>query len=231
MTSECKSLSFPNTYYKLSKLEEIIGIYNALNTLVGDKYPMEKIEYFARIFELTPSSDKKTIERIYSRIALFDLLVCSNYFAKTKNNLESIKLNHHYQLVNFPDVQCSLSHCQNGFSCIYTTSPDLFLGIDLEPRTRIINPNSKRFFSSQNDTSEPLLNLWVKKEAAFKAIHHYVLRKDLHSPPTGLHEITVCHDKFYFEDKVGNKSKIQGDFLDFSSEDFIHFAAKISLNL
>ena len=66
----------------------------------------------------------------------------------------------------------SVSHTRNlGIVALTDKRYHKSIGIDLEFHQRQVRENSKKFWINQDDQLEdPLLNLWVKKEAAFKAI-------------------------------------------------------------
>lgn len=228
MTSECKSLSVPNTYYKFWKLEQINSILNSIDETLECHTVEEKVDCLALTFQLKDSSKRKKIERVFSRIALYDILTLSGMVKKKKGSLDLIYINEKFQLEKIPQIQCSLSHSKDLFCCIVSANSNFVFGIDIEPRTRIISSNSKRLFSNQLDqtSNKDLLYLWVQKEAAYKAIYHVFFRNNVKNtnspPPKGLHEITVKFNQFTYHE-------MNGELINLSTEDFICFVAQISI--
>ena len=87
----------------------------------------------------------------------------------------------------------SLSHSKNiGIICLAKAADIQSIGIDLEFEGRKINPKSARFFMQPDEDHSNLLEAWVKKEAAFKAI------SPLYPDCKLLKQIRFQNNKFYF---------------------------------
>jgi 4'-phosphopantetheinyl transferase EntD len=109
----------------------------------------------------------RALEFTLSRLSL---LKCLEQFGviSTFENLEIIG---HKNLKSHPDFLVSLAHTKNvGLGILAPNEEFKSIGIDIEACDRPIKDDSQKFFKNSEDDEIPLLNLWVTKESAFKAI-------------------------------------------------------------
>ena len=101
----------------------------------------------------------------------------------------------HLSLKSAPQTLVSISHAgTTGGACISPREKHLSIGMDIEDQNRNIPQKTKKFFMNEYDDQEydeNLLDLWVKKEAAFKAISP--LKKEIKT----LNDLFIRGNKFY----------------------------------
>lgn len=105
-----------------------------------------------------------------SRTALAKLL---NNKGHTVSDLRQDLILSNYQIMPlFPDYITSLSHTKGAGAAILAQKADYqSIGVDIEWCDRVFKPEIQIFFKNDNDrTTKDLLELWTKKEAAFKAL-------------------------------------------------------------
>lgn len=75
-------------------------------------------------------------------------------------------------VIGIPELQISLSHTRMGLGLCYGALGKTSVGVDLEWETRVIKPGIEKFFknSSDNELDFSTLEIWSRKEAAFKAL-------------------------------------------------------------
>jgi len=182
-------------------------------------HPLEK---WNDLLDLNNATNEKMWERVLVRIFLAMTLGL-----EIPKEAQKVRLNNQYKLINLPKIQSSLSHHKKFMACCYTSKTGTFLGIDIEPCDRKILIESYRLFAHKDDTSneiDDLLSLWVKKEAAFKAIHHYQEKKGIAKKIQTLAEVAITQNDFFF--KNVNESK-QGVLKNISKDNYICFLASI----
>lgn len=198
MTPKGNSLAQIDSYYSVNDLVSVQKLYEDLRKKLGIKNDSQLLTFLKEKFALSDSSPSKLLERIYSRLALFNLLSLED-----PNDLGLVQLRSDFQLRNLSDIQCSLSHSTSSFACVYTKAKHVSVGIDTEPANRIIADQAKRLFANEkDDASQDLLKLWVQKEAAFKAITHYQVKHQKANKLDliqGLHEISIQQETFFYK--------------------------------
>jgi len=118
------------------------------------------------------------------------------------NTFTDLEIENHHHLVHYPDLLVSLSHTQHlGAAWVSKSDEQLSIGLDLELCQREVKKNTFKFFINSDDSSEDPLQLWVKKEAAFKAISSHLLIPDL-----TLKSIIIDKQNFH----LNNNDKIKG---------------------
>jgi hypothetical protein len=180
-------------HYRLDNFGSIWKRNDQLISAVG-------IKQLASALGLGPSSEKKVKERIASRLQLAELLGL-----ELPTQLDLLKFNEEFRLYRIPGVQCSLSHSNKILASVYSKKNNFFLGIDVEEKNRTIATEAKRLFAhKQDDLHENLLELWVKKEAAYKAIYHWQTSLGLNpdNKIKGLFEISVQDLSFSYKENL-----------------------------
>jgi phosphopantetheinyl transferase (holo-ACP synthase) len=216
MSTDGKFLANLEVYYNVLLEKDMELLKTQLVTI----YPLEK---WNQLLNLGPATSEKMWERVLVRIFLGKTLGL-----EIPKDAQKVQLSNLYQLINLPEIQCSLSHHKKFMACCYTSKPATFLGIDIEPRERVILSESYRLFAHKKDDSDEqneLLKLWVKKEAAFKAIHHYQSKNNFEKKITSLAEVAITKNDFFFENIADSKP---GILVDLSHDTFICFLAILS---
>ena len=145
-------------------------------------------------------------ERNYynSRKALLSIL--KEFGPWTMHDLE---IKRHLHLIRDPKIKVSLSHTKQYGAAACSNAPDILsVGIDLELSNRQMKDGSEKYFVNDMDPKEDSLKLWVKKEAAFKALSPLVKKK---YPNLLLKQIWVTDDSFgiYPQKKVLGSLKLE----------------------
>lgn len=184
----------------LADLDAYYSIQNITNVKKKNTFLSKSLNLDAlkTQLHLGPASEKKQWERIYARLSLGELLGL-----KLPQDLKLLSFDCNFSLPLMTNCHTSLSHTQQHVACIYTKNSDIFLGIDIEPHSRKINLDAKRLFAHAKDTlHQNILDLWVKKEAAFKAIFHWQTAQNLEqtSKIRGLHQIIIKNNLFYLDE-------------------------------
>mgnify|MGYP001158818305 CR=1 FL=1 len=205
-------------YYNIIHSEEIERLKILLT---------EKVDFNVLIsqLDLANATKEKNLERIIARMLLgktlgIDLL----------HKPENLQFNKYFQLQSYPQIQCSLSHHKQFMACCLTSKKNTFIGIDIEPSTRTVHNESKRLFAHPKDkgVDSMLLKLWVKKEAAFKAIFHWQVQTSAEKKIRGLHQIAVVDNEFFFEEDA---MTCQGNFTNLCGTNFICYLAVIVIQI
>ncbi len=121
---------------------------------------------------------------------------------KKEDSIEEIELEieSHLHLKKNPQLLVSLSHTKAiGAACICHNRYAQSIGLDIEWSERIIKPGIEKFYLNDNDDliSHTKLDLWMIKEAAFKAISPiYEKSKNLEDKPLVLKDIIVKNNQF-----------------------------------
>lgn len=119
------------------------------------------------------ASKARAQEYYISRLALFDCLKQKKTVA-LRTNAEDLRIVNNLYLELFPEILASISHTQNfGAAVIADCNKYRSIGIDIELKSRTINPQVEKYFINQSDSLEDQQDIffsWIKKEAAFKAV-------------------------------------------------------------
>lgn len=204
-------------YYNIYDFDQIENLKQLLTKNVG-------LEILKVKLNLTSGSHSKIWERILSRYLLGQTMGLN-----LPEELEKLRFNADFQLENMHHLQSSLSHHQHYIACAYSRKSLCFIGIDIEPQTRKIQPEAYRLFAHHEDdphAKDNLLQLWVKKEAAFKAIFHWQTSQKCIDRIKGLHQIVIEHNQFYLNQK---SSLSLGTLRDLSTTDFYCYLAVIQM--
>ena len=184
------------------------GNYNAMkckfNSLKLPEVP--KMDFI--LMEFLDEDGRPTREewRKASRHGLRILLEGSGFTPK-----ETLEYNH-MGPIEYPEFVMSLSHSKNiGIICLAKKEDFRSIGIDLEFEGREITPKSAKFFMQSGEDDSNLLEAWINKEAAFKAI------SPLYDDCKLLKQIRYQNQQFYFltSGPIGEQ-KITGEAMTFS---------------
>lgn len=148
-----------------------------------------------------------------------------------EKDLHLLIFNKEFNLKNLPHIQSSLSHSQEHIGCAYTNQKDTYIGIDIESTHRKMTSEAKRLFSHPQDAKHSnLLELWVKKEAAFKAIFHWQTSQKIqeHEKIQGLFQIAMQDDHFFIED-LNHEQRLGQIALSPQGEEYLYSIAQINL--
>ncbi|MCK5883132.1 MAG: hypothetical protein KAG61_05545 [Bacteriovoracaceae bacterium] len=115
------------------------------------------------------SSPSRGRDFYLSRTALKNCLVdLSPDFDKI--GLDDLAIENHQHLEKYPQIAVSLSHTKEYAAAIISDDPHVVsVGIDLELTTRPIKKGIIKYFDHNFDSAYSPLELWVIKEACFKA--------------------------------------------------------------
>lgn len=108
-----------------------------------------------------------------------------------------LEISNHYNLTQFPEIVASLSHTGNlGAALLAPIKQYPSVGIDIELKERKVSKGAEKYFFNEHDLpgSNPL-EIWIKKEAAFKALSP-VLSKFKWKKVLLLKHIWIKGDKF-----------------------------------
>ncbi|MCB9061850.1 MAG: hypothetical protein H6622_10035 [Halobacteriovoraceae bacterium] len=91
---------------------------------------------------------------------------------KIEHHFDKLEIINHHYLKQYPNIVVSLSHTQNiGAALCASRNEYQSVGIDIELKTRKVKEGALKFYShKKDDLSLNHLQLWVAKEACFKAI-------------------------------------------------------------
>ena len=113
------------------------------------------------------SSKARQLQYYASRMALKSALEQKKIFKVIK----SLKLNKDYSTIEGHHFQISLAHTKNnwGLAAIHNSQS---IGVDMELADRAVKSGALKYFKNPKDNLESfsVLELWTKKEAAFKAL-------------------------------------------------------------
>jgi phosphopantetheinyl transferase (holo-ACP synthase) len=105
-----------------------------------------------------------------SRMAL-KLLMESSHGAIVPS-IDDLTLINFINLKNYPEYMISLSHTKKvGAAIVGKISKFRGVGVDIEWKNRPIKNGATKYFQNEFDETMEPLELWVMKEAAFKALH------------------------------------------------------------
>lgn len=85
---------------------------------------------------------------------------------------EGLEISNYYNLKLYPEIAASLSHTGNiGAALLAPIKKYPSVGIDIELKDRQVTKGARKYFFNEHDRpdSDPL-EIWTKKEAAFKAL-------------------------------------------------------------
>lgn len=110
----------------------------------------------------------KNIYSKMARIALFKILKS----IKKSPSFDDLQISNHCTLTTIPNYKVSLSHTKKAACAIVTDDANIkSIGVDIEWATRVVKPGIEKFFLNDKDTQElTKLEIWMAKEAIFKAI-------------------------------------------------------------
>lgn len=119
-------------------------------------------------------SSQKEKECWTARRCLRELL--QNFFPSTSDQitLETLEIENYHTLKTFPQFLISLSHTStSAVAAIAERKNFLGIGIDIEESGRVLSPHTHHHFINDQDSLQNWtpLQLWVLKEAAFKALY------------------------------------------------------------
>ena len=148
---------------------------------------------------LTTYNSEENNQLIQKEQTQSTLVECLNS-AKLNSVVESLSITNNDFLTNAPNWKVSKSHTNNASTAIISSSPKVkSIGIDIEFSKRKIDAKTQKYFlnnfdQNSEDTGTNLLQLWVKKEACFKAWAPHC-SKETFSPPL-LKSIWIKGNKF-----------------------------------
>jgi 4'-phosphopantetheinyl transferase EntD len=113
---------------------------------------------------------------------------------------DELSIERHLHLAGHPNLLCSLAHTKNlAVGLAAKAPPFLSVGVDIEWCKRIVTEKSERYFGHPDDSPfDSKLELWVLKEAAFKAISP--LTEDLLT----LNKICIQGNEFFYREYRGS---------------------------
>ncbi len=112
----------------------------------------------------------RAIQFFSSRWALSECLALMDI--TPPDSLLDLEVIDHGHLKTRPELIVSLSHTEDyGAAALAYQNQHRAIGIDIENKSRNIKDATKKLFVNDRDDDASLLELWCKKEAAFKAIY------------------------------------------------------------
>ncbi len=140
--------------------------------------------------------------------------------------LTELEIENHNTLSKWDTIKTSLGHTKNFAAAIISDDPEVAsLGIDIELVSRPIKEGISKYFAHSFDGQSDPLELWVLKEACFKAAWP-LFQKDK-SAPLVLKDLWVNKDRFgIFESRVPI-GRISLNYIDLFDEKFIVATAVI----
>ena len=132
----------------------------------------------------------KQVQHYCSRQAL------KNALKKYNLLIENYDIINHCFLKQYPEYLVSLSHTDTiGASFVTNDKRIKSVGIDIESADRVVGENVKKRLLNEEDFIENnIIDLWVKKEAAFKALWPFVQDKNV----LNYKDIIINDDFFLF---------------------------------
>ncbi len=108
-----------------------------------------------------------------------------------------LEISNHYNVKQYPQIAASLSHTGRiGAALLAPIDKYPSVGIDIEPRDRKITQGAQKYFFNEHDREDlDPLEIWTKKEAAFKALSP-VIGKFKWKKELLLKHIWIKRDKF-----------------------------------
>ena len=149
---------------------------------------------------------KRANQHAASREALH--LILKNYFQE-KIPANKLRIVNHQNIENRPDLKASLSHTKDGWAVgLICNAPHVKgVGIDLEFQDRVIKNGAEKLYLNNHDEFQNLLDLWCKKEAAFKALSPLLDHKILNKTFV-LKDIVIKNNTFH----LYNRDTVLGSF-------------------
>ena len=148
------------------------------------------------------NTDYKNIKKLQynnSRTAL------KNALKRYNKNLINYKIINHNYIEQYPEYVVSLAHTDNIGVSFTTNKKVQSLGIDIESKSRSISNKISKWIINKQDIKEELLNMWVKKESAYKALWPLY-----HDKITFIYnDIIIRNNIFYLENFENNKGQIR----------------------
>lgn len=128
-----------------------------------------------------------------------------------------LEIENHHHLKKFPKFLVSLSHSRN-FAVAFIASQNCYqsIGVDIELRQRKMQPNVLKFFINSDDEYLDPLELWVQKEAAFKAISPMIA-----TPNLTLKMITIKKQSFSLSIKKEFTGTVSLEKIIYKNEEFL----------
>lgn len=134
-------------------------------------------------------SSGRAREYYNSRLALLDCLKEIHITEK----IDELEMVDHHRLKKYPNILVSIAHTKEIGACFISDKDEhKSIGIDIELKSRIIKKDTSKFFLTKHDLNfTDLLDLWLKKEAAFKALSPLTTKEKF-----VLTDIWINHNKF-----------------------------------
>jgi len=140
---------------------------------------------------------------------------CLQEILPCNNSLTPIKYNFHYP-INFPHLSLSISHTKNiGIIALANRKDHDSIGIDIEKSDRAINPSTSKFFINSNDDQLNLLDLWTKKEAAFKA------ESPISPSCKLLKDLSINDNQYFLKASKRHLGKVKTCLFNYEGDEFI----------
>jgi 4'-phosphopantetheinyl transferase EntD len=162
-----------------------------LCTLDPNKDARLNDEMWKNIFIPEHVHPKLSLQKKAARLALYDAI---QELGK-KINFEQMEIINHHYVVNVPGTLVSLSHTKDMAVAIIAKQGDIFsIGVDIERVDRPVKAELvSKFKNEKDDQTLSDLELWVLKEACFKALSP--VYKRLHLKRTLILKDIIIKDK------------------------------------
>lgn len=163
-----------------------------------------------------------------SRLAL---LKCLDEMSMTLP-INRLKVSNHLHIDNITHLRASMTHTeydQGMFlsgAIVSHSSGHLSVGIDLEQEDREISEKIKNKFHHSQDENLEAIEIWIRKEASYKAITPLLKEKAM--KPALFKEIAVSTSEFKFErDSLSYSGSLSQIKLEFDGRNFLAAIATI----
>ena len=201
----------------------IYNIDSTQNSMKKDDLKLFKTESLAREFTASRSALKK---------CLFSLGQVNSESLILPDDIKLLEVTNHCFLKNFSNLLVSIAHTkQAGVAVIISKESHLSVGIDIEHNNRKVTPEIINKF--QNRWDQPcnnILDLWVKKEAVFKAIDPIKSRYRLENKSLVLSDIWVKDKNFGILDNSIIIGELFTKYIEFEENEFQVSIASIPKN-
>lgn len=183
-------------------------------------YKIEYVKSNTLPITITKYESKQRNWQFYlSRIALSK---CLNLSGERQDiSIEELEIFNNLYLKKFPHISVSISHTTDYGAAVCADSDKyLSLGIDIEKCSRSFNQKILKFYEHEFDSKYLPLELWTKKEAAFKAISPILSKLSNLDVIFVIKHIWINNDEF----GIYENRKVLGNlntFIDSSLEDDI----------
>lgn len=122
---------------------------------------------------------------------------------------------------DFPNLSLSISHTQTfGAIALAERKDHDSIGVDIELSKRDFNLKGTKFFMNPEEDASDLLELWTKKEAAFKAC------APIYADCTLLKDLIIKQEKIFHKNRDIQIGAIKTCKINFEGENFILSLAK-----